>query len=216
MPEQPAVTSPPVSQPAYIPPTPVTQPTQTVASPPAQPYSPPQTAVAPSDFAKQPETIRQLSESLPYTLMIREATRIADLSEQLKKLRRNGLDAFVIIDFSDPANKKYNLCYGSFASPAEATKKSRELQFLGFSGAFQPRQIPVTVLIGSYDTRRSAEQALTQLSDLSEFLYLQASNRKPDAAKRYYLLFSGFPDIESAELVRASWPELSQKSIVKR
>jgi len=203
------------SLPATIPtPAPIAQANISERSPAQTPASfvpPPPVMSTPAE-----EKMPQLAESFPYTLLIRKATNKAELTEQLKKFRRNGMNTFITIDFSNPGLKQYSLCFGSFKTASEAGKKSRELQFLGFSGVYSAVKIPVAVLLGTYSSQQTAEQALGKLSTIADYLYIQPSNQNPGEKKSYYLLFGGFPDRETAELIMFSQPEISQKSIVKR
>lgn len=205
--------------------------------PPPQPMTVPQAPPAASQALSQPsapppspvmnsihrtpimptKAVRQLSESLPYTLVIRQANRLASLTGHLDKLRQNGLSAYITIDFTSPEQKKYRLCFGSFATLSEANKKSKELQFLGFSGTFKPVKIPVAILMDSFSSLPSARQSVARYAaSINNYLYIQPSSQKPGTAKNYYLLFGGFPDAETAELVMNSYPDLGNKSIVKR
>lgn len=218
-PQQKVVEDQPATQPAYVPPaqTPASQPAVQPTQPQSLPYSPPAATVAPPSVVAVPsEKIPQLSESFPYSLIIRQAANKSDLTDQLNKLRRSGLEAFVTVDFSDPGAKKYNLCYGSFTSGSEAVKKSKELQFLGFSGTFKAVKIPVTILLDRFASRQAAEQAFNRFPSITDFVYIQASTQKPGVKKEYYLLFGGFPDFETTELVMISQPNLNQKTVVKR
>jgi len=218
-PQQQVVEDRPVTQPAYVPPAqpPATPPSSQVSQPQNLPHSPTPVAATPAHvIAVAPEKIPQLSESFPYSLIIRQAARKSDLTEQLNKLRRNGLEAFITVDFSDPVSKKYNLCYGSFKSGSEAVKKSKELQFLGFSGTFKAVKIPITILLDRFASHQAAEQAFVHFQSIADFVYIQASTQRPGVKREYYLLFGGFPDIETAELVMISQPNLNQKTVVKR
>ncbi|MFH1212557.1 MAG: polysaccharide biosynthesis tyrosine autokinase [Candidatus Neomarinimicrobiota bacterium] len=165
---------------------------------------------------KDSEQIKQLKTSYPYTLIIRHSANESDLVGQLEKLRRSGLAAFITIDFSDPGQKKYNLCFGSFATQSEASKKSKELQFLGFSGTFQPVRIPITILLEKFSNLQTAQKALERYQTIRDYLYIQPSSQKPGTNKEFYLLFGGFTDTETAELMMISESVLNSKTIVKR
>ncbi|HPC36496.1 MAG TPA: polysaccharide biosynthesis tyrosine autokinase [Candidatus Marinimicrobia bacterium] len=161
-------------------------------------------------------SVRQLPSSFPYTLVIEQSFDKSKLINQLNTLRRNGLAAFITTDFSDPKQKNYILCYGSFSSETEAINKSKELQFLGFQGTFRTVKLPFSILLDDFSTFQSAQQAIEHFASIKDYLYIQPSSQKPDVKKTYYLLFGGFPDIETAELVMNSYPDLSHKTVVKR
>ncbi|HRS90569.1 MAG TPA: polysaccharide biosynthesis tyrosine autokinase [Candidatus Marinimicrobia bacterium] len=157
-----------------------------------------------------------LPSSLPYSLIIEQSFDKSTLLNQLNKLRRNGLPVFITIDFSDPKQKNYLMCYGSFSSEDEAINKSKELQFLGFSGTFRAIKLPFSILLDDFPTLQSAQQAIERFASIKDYLYIQPSSQKPDAKKTYYLLFGGFPSTESTELVMNIYPELGHKTIVIR
>ena len=160
----------------------------------------------------KPAAIRHLPGPHPYTVVVQRAVNPENLKADLAYFRQKGLPAFITTDFSNPERKTYMLCYGSFISTKSAVVKAQEFQFLGLKGLFQPLHLPITILIGQYNSKAQALKAMNKYPPLADNLYLRPITEDG----QYYVLYGGFPSIALAEMVQLTQPLLNDKEIVYR
>ncbi len=179
------------------------------------PTSPPGQSLQPTTTFTQPNVIN-LRSSMPYTLLIKRSYNFEDLKPTQRTWRQKGLRTFITPDFSNPNQKQYALCFGSFNSVQNAQKKAHTLSLSGLTASVNIIKLPYTLLLATYRSEEQALQALQSNLPLRDFLYIQPSTEYPIAKNEYYLLYGGFPSIELAELTQISNSLLTPYPIAER
>ncbi len=189
------------------------------ATPPAPPASSPP-ARSPVRKDSRPEAarkitratqIRSLGISRPYSIIMEQSAHYNQVEKRVAYYRNRGLQVFATLDFSNPEEKQYYICYGSFTDKSKARKNISRLKFLGFKGDLHVISLPYAIYMAAETDHR--KQAVVNLPNIFSY-FMDTESNTLQAEK--YLLMGAFRNPEYAELFKNSRDLLAEKEIVLR
>ncbi len=152
----------------------------------------------------------------PFSILLATLPDYQSARTRLLSYRDQGLAAFMNADFSNPEQKNYLVCYGSFISESAAQTKGGELAMLGFKGTMAPYKFEYAISLGKYNSKISALGKLNDLGSLKDYAYIQPVRPSISNAAESVILIGGFNNTDHIDLFKRTIPELSAQPVVYR